>query len=280
MACNNNRDYNQYNQGYNPYNQDYNTQYNQQYNQGYNAQYNQQYNQGYNTQYNQQYNQGYNTQYRSTYREISPTTYNLVMGGTLFYGFIVNCLMVHFSFDAIANLYIDSPGFFYIVYFLMAFAGSYMVNKSASPVISFVGYNLIVLPLGMIISLVVNTYLMSGYSTIVSNAFAITGIVTIIMMFISSCAPDFFLSLGKTLFVTLIVTLVVELIMGLAGFDLGIVDYIVVLLFCGYIGYDWSKANALPKTVDNAIDSAANLYVDIINLFVRILRILARSQNN
>ena len=69
-------------------------------------------------------------------------------------------------------------------------------------------------------------------------------------------------------------------IMGFIGFDLGLIDYIVVLIFCGYIGYDWAKANALPKTYDNAIDSAANLYVDIVNLFLRILRILARSQNN
>lgn len=277
MAYNNNQDYTNNNyQGYNQYNQDY-SQYNQGYNQGYN-QYNQGYNQGYN-QYNSGYNQSY-TQHQSSYHEISPTAYNLVIGGTLFYGFIVNCLMVQFAFDAIADLYIGNPVFFYIAYFVMAFAGTYMVNKSTSPVISFIGYNLIVLPLGMIISLVVNTYLMFGYSTIVSNAFAITGIVTLVMMFISSCVPDFFLSLGRTLGVTLIVTLVIELIMGLAGFDLGIIDYIVVLLFCGYIGYDWSKANALPKTVDNAIDSAANLYVDIINLFVRILRILARSQNN
>ncbi|HCA63484.1 MAG TPA: hypothetical protein DEP73_05025, partial [Pseudomonas sp.] len=51
---------------------------------------------------------------------------------------------------------------------------------------------------------------------------------------------------------------------------------IVVLIFCGYVGVDWGRANQIPKTLDNAIDSAAALYMDIINLFLRILRILGR----
>ena len=54
------------------------------------------------------------------------------------------------------------------------------------------------------------------------------------------------------------------------------IDWAVVFIFCGYIGYDWGRANRIPKTVDNAIDSAAALYMDIINLFLRILRILGR----
>jgi FtsH-binding integral membrane protein len=52
----------------------------------------------------------------------------------------------------------------------------------------------------------------------------------------------------------------------------------VVAIFCGYIGVDWSRANSIPKTLDNAIDSAAALYMDIINLFVRILSIMGRSE--
>ncbi len=46
--------------------------------------------------------------------------------------------------------------------------------------------------------------------------------------------------------------------------------------FCGYIGVDWGRANQIERTVDNAIDSAAALYLDIINLFLRILRIMSK----
>ena len=48
-------------------------------------------------------------------------------------------------------------------------------------------------------------------------------------------------------------------------------DWLVALLFCGYIGYDWAKAQEKRKTLDNAVDSAVDLYLDIINLFVRLL---------
>ena len=52
-----------------------------------------------------------------------------------------------------------------------------------------------------------------------------------------------------------------------------------VLIFSGYVGYDWSKAQIFPKTLDNAIDSAADIYVDIVNLFIRILRIMGKKNN-
>ena len=47
-------------------------------------------------------------------------------------------------------------------------------------------------------------------------------------------------------------------------------------IFSGYIGYDWARAQALPKTLDNAVDCAAALYVDIVILFLRLLRMFAR----
>ena len=99
------------------------------------------------------------------------------------------------------------------------------------------------------------------------------------MMAVSSVFPNFFLSMGRVLGISLLACIVIEVILMIAGAPLAIMDYIVVLIFCGYIGYDWARANACFKTVDNAIDSAAELYVDIVNLFVRILSILARNRD-
>jgi FtsH-binding integral membrane protein len=52
----------------------------------------------------------------------------------------------------------------------------------------------------------------------------------------------------------------------------------VAAIFCGYIGHVWERANRMPKTVDNAVDSAAAIYMDVLNLFLRILRILGRKR--
>lgn len=212
--------------------------------------------------------------------EISERTYNLVIGGVLLYGFLVNCFMVAFLSDAAFNFVYNNTLMFYISYFVMCIAGGLMVHRSSNPVISFIGYNFYVIPLGLIISASLQMLSYAGATDIVVTAFGITAIVTIAMMVASTLFPSFFLSLGRTLFVTLAITVILELILALAGASLGIIDYVVVLIFCGYIGYDWARANTMVRTVDNAIDAAAELYVDIVVLFMRLLRILARSNNN
>ena len=212
--------------------------------------------------------------------EISERAYNLVIGGVLLYGFLVDCFMVAFLSDAAFNFVYNNTLMFYISYFVMCIIGGIMVHGSRNPVVSFIGYNFFVIPLGLIISASLQLLAYAGATDIVVTAFGITAIVTIAMMVASTLFPQFFLSLGRTLFVTLVITVILELILAIAGASLGIIDYVVVLIFCGYIGYDWAKANACARTLDNAVDSAAELYVDIAVLFMRLLSILARSNKN
>lgn len=262
---NNGYDNNGYNNnGYNNYNNGYNN-----YNDGYNG-----YNNGYNNDYNAQ-----TAYYQNDYiirDEISPQTYNMIIGATLLYGFIINMIMVACCGDFAMSM---NPITFTIVYFVMAISGGLMVRKSDSPVISFIGYNLIVIPLGLCLTIIINAYLSAGYESTIITAFLITAVVTLVMMGLGAMYPTFFLSIGKTLAVSLLITVIAELILFFMGIQLGIIDYIVVLIFCGYVGYDWAKANIQSKTVNNAIDSACELYIDIVNLFIRILRILARSND-
>lgn len=211
-------------------------------------------------------------------QEISERAYNLIIGGTLLYGFLINCFMVKFCYEASVDL-LQRPIVFFIAYFVMCIVGGLLIHGSSNPVVSFIGYNLIVIPLGIVLSVLLNVYVSAGYQDTIVAAFGITGFVTVGMMFISSMFPDFFLNLGRTLFVTLLLTIVIELVMMIAGAPLGIIDYIVVVIFCGYIGYDWARANACAKTVDNAIDSASELYIDIVNLFIRILSILSNNRD-
>lgn len=209
--------------------------------------------------------------------EISPQTYNMIIGATLLYGFVINMIMVACCADFAMSM---NPIAFTIAYFAMALIGGFMVRKSDNPVISFIGYNLMVVPMGLCLTIIITAYSMAGFGSTIITAFAITTIVTVLMMALGAMFPTFFLSMGRTLGISLLIAVIAELILYFVGIQLGIFDYIVVLIFCGYIGYDWAKANTQRKTVDNAIDSATELYIDIINLFIRILRILARAQRN
>uniref|UniRef100_Q0I0H5 Histidine kinase n=1 Tax=Shewanella sp. (strain MR-7) TaxID=60481 RepID=Q0I0H5_SHESR len=197
--------------------------------------------------------------------------YNLVIGLTLLWGFAVNYMMVsHIDPEAIASV---NPWIFFIGYFASCFFGIYLFQRSSNPLVSFIGYNFVVVPFGLIINIVVSQY----DPELVTEAIRITGLVTIAMMCLGTLFPAFFQKIVGVLTMALLLVIVIELIeIFIFNTHHGILDWIVVLIFCGYIGYDWGRANQIPKTVDNAVDSAAALYMDIINLFLRILRILGR----
>lgn len=197
--------------------------------------------------------------------------YNLVIGLTLVWGFAVNYWMVtNIDPNTIASI---NPWIFFIGYFASCFFGIYLFQKSSNPVVSFIGYNFVVVPFGLIINMVVSQY----DPELVTEAIRITGLVTVAMMCLGTLFPAFFQKIVGALTIALLLVIVVELIeIFIFNTHHGILDWIVVLIFCGYIGYDWGRANQIPKTIDNAIDSAAALYMDIINLFLRILRILGR----
>ena len=202
---------------------------------------------------------------------ISGSVYNLVIGLTLIWGFAVNWLMVvNIPVEAINSI---NPFVFFIGYFAACYFGIYLFSKSSSPLVSFIGYNFVVVPFGLIINLVVSDYA----PDMVLEAIRVTGMVTFVMMLLGSMYPAFFHKIAGGLSIALICVIIIELIeIFVFNTHHSILDWIVVVIFCGYIGYDWARAIAIPKTVDNAIDSAAALYMDIINLFLRILRILGR----
>jgi len=202
---------------------------------------------------------------------ISDSLYNLTIGAVLAWGFLVNWYMV----VSIDPEYLRSINMwvFILGYFVSCFIGIAMFTKSDKPLISFIGYNFVVVPFGLIINMVVSLY----DPSIVVEAIKVTAGVTIIMMCLGSMYPAFFKKISGALFGALIAVIIVELIQVFVfGIHQDWVDWAVAAIFCGYIGYDWGRANQIPKTLDNAIDSAAALYMDIINLFLRILRIMGR----
>ncbi|MGF1836905.1 Bax inhibitor-1 family protein [Photobacterium sanguinicancri] len=203
--------------------------------------------------------------------QISSRLYNLTIGLVLCWGFGINWLMVsRIPVDSILSV---SPWVFLLGYFASCFLGVYLFSKSENPLVSFIGYNFVVLPFGLIINIVVSSY----DPDLVIEAIKVTGLVTACMMLLGTLFPSFFARISGALTIALLVVILVELFQI---FVLGIhqewIDWAVVLIFCGYIGYDWGRANQIPKTLDNAVDSAAALYMDIINLFLRIVRIMGR----
>ena len=58
-----------------------------------------------------------------------------------------------------------------------------------------------------------------------------------------------------------------------------VTDWIAAGLFSLYIGFDLYRSQQFPKTLDNAVDCALDIYLDIANLFIRLLRVMSRRRN-
>lgn len=197
--------------------------------------------------------------------ELSIRAYNIVIGLILLWGFIINIIMcvcytetfMHWNLIAIV-----------IGYFAIAMSGCILSEISSNAFISFIGYNLVVIPIGVILSI-----FLADYDQIsVMNALVTTVAITLLMILLGSIFPQIFLSMGRVLFVCLTGVIICELIFLLIGFSTpSIWDWIVALIFCGYIGYDWAEAQTKPRTLDNAVDSVVALYLDIVNLFISLL---------
>lgn len=197
--------------------------------------------------------------------------YNLLIGGCLVYGFALNALIV----GTCSRFFIGmNPIILLVGYFVLCIAGI-ALSRSTDPAKSFLGYNLVVVPIGAVLSVSLGAY----YTADILSAIVVTGAVVAIMMGLSAAFPKLFAKLGGALGVALFVSLIAQLIAMLFGYGGQIFNWIFVVIFSLYIGYDWHKAQMYAKTVDNAIDSALDLYLDIINLFLRILQIMSRSRD-
>ena len=210
---------------------------------------------------------------------LSERTYNIALGAVVLYGIIMNILIVAFGTEYAARLVSTvNPILLIVLYLGLVLAGSFISVKSHNPAISFLGYNMIVLPLGLLVALAVQGYGGIG-SEVVVDAFMYTLGITLVIVGMSCLLPKLFLRMGGFLFAALLGMIVVEIIAVLFFGGTNWSAYVFAGIFSLYIGYDVQKAQLYPRTLDKAVDCAIDIYLDITNLFLRILSILGNSRN-
>ena len=199
--------------------------------------------------------------------EMSVRAYNLLIGAVLLWGFVINALMCIYLTDTFMEWNFTMV---LIGYFIIAIAGISLSISSDNAFISFIGYNLVVLPVGVVLSIFIRLSEVTNYDIV--NTLYVTAGLTLFMMAAAMIFPGFFSKLERVLFLTLLGVIVVEFIAIMINKSMPSQwDLLVAGLFCLYIGYDWGKAQALSKTADNAVDMCVALYLDIINLLMRLL---------
>ena len=211
---------------------------------------------------------------------ISNTAYNGVIGFMLLWGLLINYLLCA-NVGSYTNIFPNmSPIAFLIGYLVVAIAGMLMTFKSKSPVVGFIGYNLVVIPFGLVISTMVESYIKAGAANAVTLAFLYTLIIAAAMLATVIVFPKAFEKIGAALGVALVAIILCGLVMLLInGRQPTWMSYAAAGLFSLYLGYDIYRSQQYPKTVKNAIASALDIYMDLANIFIRLLEILGKSDN-
>ena len=120
----------------------------------------------------------------------------------------------------------------------------------------------------------------------IANVFFITAGTFAVMAFIGYTTKTDLTSLGKILMMALIgiiIATVVNMFMRSTGLNM-IISYIGVLVFVGLTAYDSQKIKQMLLTADDAGETAQklallgalSLYLDFVNLFIYLLRILGK----
>ena len=138
---------------------------------------------------------------------------------------------------------------------------------------------------GVVLSSIFLIYTMTS----IASVFFITAGTFAVMAFIGYTTKTDLTSLGKILMMALIGLIIASLVnvffIKSIGFDL-IVSYVGVLIFVGLTAYDSQKIKRMLETAPDAGEAAQklslvgalSLYLDFINLFIYLLRILGRRE--
>lgn len=214
---------------------------------------------------------GFNIKYGNEGLALSDRTFYLSIGLFLLLGFGVNALEVVFLAEFFASW---NALAFLIVYMVMVIVGCIMSVVSRNPVLNFIGYCMVVLPIGAVLSLYLPA---QAHGTIVS-AFMVTTFLSLFMIIFALVYPRAFSSVFALLSLALFVALIYQIVAIFLNFGNNTwIDWLVVLVFSAYVGFDVSLARARPRTLNNAIASACALYMDLVFIFIRLVSIFGRN---
>lgn len=202
-------------------------------------------------------------------RLLTKRQYNAAIGAVILWGLQLNIVTCIVLMDTVVNL----PMFPVLIScIVVSILGVLLTRLSRHPAVCFIGYSVLCLPVGVLLSSVLYMILHTD-PWIIIYAVGITMLIVAVMIFASILFPGFFAKIGGILFAALIGLLVASVIFSFIGRP-PVFSFISAIVFSLYIGYDFWKSQQYPKTIRNVILCALDIYLDVINLFFDILDIV------
>lgn len=160
---------------------------------------------------------------------------------------------------------------FMIGLFLVALGGTWLYNVSDKPLFSATGYALVAGPFGLMIGPVLGTFAPSH----IAKALVITLVTTAVLGILGAMIPEDLNRWAHYAFGALLILLLGQFIVPFLGVGaLHLWDWVGLVVFGGLVVFDFNRAMHEERTLDKAIDSAADIFLDILNMFLRVASLL------
>lgn len=207
---------------------------------------------------------------------LSRRTYNFLIGlivavSFLFIGleytYLLNNPWVIESLNPVFNIACGTAPFVGII--IMALANRERIG------LMIVGYIMTTFTLGFLMAIALTDYDAAS----IQRAMLITAVIAISFATLGFVWPQLFNRIFQICVLALGIMVVVELVMLLLDIQAGWNDWVIIVIFCGLIGHDFHYAATDTPTIANAIWHACDIYLDLGNVFLRVLNITGRSRD-
>jgi len=167
--------------------------------------------------------------------------------------------------------------------FIASIVGILIAHNNDDPLISIGGYLLLTVSFGAITGPVVAMYTPAS----VARILFLTTVVVIGLGIAGAILPKSLENWWSWLFGGLLLLLAGQVLLPLTAY-LGVPvgnamtlwDWAGVALFSGFVLFDLNRAMRIPYTMNNAIDAAVEVYLDFINLLLRLLSLLGEADRD
>lgn len=209
-------------------------------------------------------------------RLISRRLYNLVLTGLVLLSFVIMAACSQMTSTLAFWMFVSAnPLMFTLLTLVGSFGGIIVMSIARSRenlTLGMIGYTIFTLTFGFTTSMVLSMYSLDT----ITAAFTATAGIMIVFGVAGIAFPRFFERIMPVCALGLLAVIVVEFALMLFNVQQSLTDIAVIVLFCGFIGYDVHRASTAVPTLSNAIWYAIELYLDIINVFLRLLQIFGR----
>jgi FtsH-binding integral membrane protein len=165
---------------------------------------------------------------------------------------------------------------------VVSILGTLLFNASDNAFVSTIGYAMVAGPFGLLLGPFVAQYTTAS----VVRVFAITAGMVIVLGIVGAVIPESLESWGAWLLGGLTILILGYFAAPLlsafgipTGGALKLLDWLGIVLFSAFVVFDLNRAMRLPRTANNMVDSAASVFMDFVNIFIRLLALTGQTKD-